>query len=240
MTQTNVHDLFSDATLQQQHNLLQQNGYVNFVDLPDDFPHLDFVQRFGALVPQYDGQFVWSVKAEPGFENVYHSLNTKPLLPHTECYEFESRPPRYIALWCVTAPSCEGGQTILADSYAFLSSLKQAEREPLFSLVCKFSSTPGLQQSNLGSVAYHPICERSEKTEKIIFRYSFSCLDDGGNQFIADIRQRVLDFFEKTSVAISYKKNSLVIWDNWRLLHARTGFKDSSRHLKRVWLSSPE
>ncbi len=64
-------------------------------------------------------------------------------------------------------------------------------------------------------------------------------METGDDPFIIDIRQRFVDFFDRTCEKILYKKNSLIIWDNWRILHARTGFADQTRHLKRVWLSKP-
>lgn len=229
--------MFLDERLSQYKETLKEQGYINFVDIPEGFDHIGFVKCFGDLVPQYDGELIWSIKAEERFSNVYHSLNNKPLKPHTECYEFQDVPPKYLALWCVKAPEDGGGQTTLADGYAFIKSLTTDEVEKLATRVCKFYSTPGLQESNLGSVAHHPVYDRDSATEPIL-RYSFACLDDGGDQFIADIRQQILEFFERTQTPIFYKRNSLLIWDNWRMLHARTGFGDQTRHLKRVWIAA--
>jgi alpha-ketoglutarate-dependent taurine dioxygenase len=224
----------SNDSIQEYKEVLRQQGYVNFVEIPDDFNHLELVQQFGDLMPQYDGELVWSIKADPRFADVYHSLNNKPLLPHTECYEFPGLPPKYLALWCIKAPEDRGGQTTLADGYAFLNSLTAKERDKLSSHRYEFHSTAGLQKSNLGGTARHPIYDLS--AEEPIFRYSFACLNVEDNPFIKDIRQRVLDFFEQEQKPIYYQKNSLLIWDNWRMLHARTGFTDQTRHLKRVWL----
>jgi alpha-ketoglutarate-dependent taurine dioxygenase len=238
MTQSDIYEkVLSDEALLQHKEVLRRQGYINFVDLPEGFDHLNFVQRFGTLIPQYDGELVWSIKAQERFADVYHSLNNKPLKPHTECYEYTGVPPKYLALWCIKASEDGRGQTTLADGYEFIASLSADEVERLTSHVCRFHSTPGLQESSLGRVAYHPIYDTSVNPQEPILRYSFACLDDGGDPFIAQIRQRMADFFDQQCSSIVYKRNSLLIWDNWRMLHARTGFTDQSRHLKRVWLS---
>ncbi len=230
-------DMFSKEAYQRYKEVLKKDGYINFTELPDALDYIRFLEPFGNIVPQYDGQIIWSIKSDQRFSNVYHSLNNKHLLPHTECYEFEGQPPKYLALWCVKAAEDGGGQTTLADSYTFISSLTQEERALLASCICRFHSTAGLEKSKLGREAYHPIVDLSIDPNEPILRYSFACLDDMGNSFIRDIRQRILNFFERTCVPIFYQQNSLLVWDNWRMLHARTGFADQTRHLKRVWLS---
>lgn len=230
-------DVLSETAMEHHKDILQRKGYINLMELPDGFGYVDFLQRFGDLVPQYDGQLIWSIKAEKRFEHVYHSLNNKPLTPHTECYEFESAPPKYLALWCIKAAECGGGQTTLADGYAFISSLTAEEQERLSSRRYEFFSTPGLQESQIRLAARHFVYDRYAFEGEPIVRFSSACMNDEGDPFMIDIKHRFVAFFDQTCEKISYKKNSLLLWDNWRMLHARTSFKDQTRHLKRVWLA---
>jgi len=229
--------VLSEEAMSKHKEILKHQGYINFIDLPDDFDHVGFLQRFGDLMPQYDGQLIWSIKSEPQFADIYHSLNNKPLFPHTECYEFEGVPPKYLALWCIKAADCGGGQTTLADGYAFISSLTEEEREKLSSYVYEFFSSAGIQKSNLGRTAHHPVLDLTSDVQEPIIRFAVTTMNDGGDPFMVDMRRRFREFFDRNHQPIFYKKNSLLLWDNWRMLHARTGFEDQTRHLKRVWLS---
>ena len=223
-----VHPL-SEETIQQYKEILKHQGYIYIADLPDNFNYLHLVQQFGQPTPQYNGQLVYSIKPDPQFANSYHALNNQPLLPHTECFEFQGPPPRYLGLWCIKAAEDGAGQTTLADAYTFISSLTTEERHKLASSICQFSYA--------GQATEHPIYDLSVDSEAPILRCSFRFLDAMHDPFITDIRQRLWEFFEQTHISIFYKKNSIVIWDNWRMLHARSAFEDQSRHLERVWLS---
>jgi alpha-ketoglutarate-dependent taurine dioxygenase len=44
-------------------------------------------------------------------------------------------------------------------------------------------------------------------------------------------------FFETNKTAIKIERGGLLVWDNWRMLHARNGFTDPRRHLRRVLLA---
>ena len=214
--------------------LLAAQGYVFLTNLPADFDHLDLLSRFGTLVPQYDGRTVWSIKADARFDDLYHSLNTKELYPHTECYEMPGLPPRFLALWCISPAACGGGSTTLADGYAFVTSLTKAER-----LVLKkefpFVSSAGIQASALGKTATHPVYDESGPSP--IFRFSFNCMSYHHDPVMVGIAKKCVAFFNTTCRSFEWHKNDLLLWDNYRMLHSRTGFEDRSRELKRVWLS---
>ena len=219
----------SEEKIQQYKETLKTQGYIHVTNLPDNFDYLRFVQFFGNLMPQYDGQLVCSIKPDPQFADTYHALNSQPLLPHTECYEVEGAPPKYLSLWCIKAAEGGSGQTTLADGYAFVDSLSTEERTTLASHICQFYT--GKQTT------HYPIYDLNTVPNTPILRCSLRFLKSMRDPFITDIRQRLGDFFERTHASIFYQKNSIVIWDNWRILHARPAFEDQSRHLKRVWLS---
>ncbi len=226
----------STQVFEAQKRRLESDGYLYLEDLPEDFDHLAFAQRFGTLMPQYDGEIVWSIKADPKFDDHYHSLNTKKLNPHTECYEFEGTPPRYLALWCVHPASCGGGLTTLADGYRFIEQLSDSDRRYVSEKRFPYCSSSGIQASNLGRVAEHPMYDTSSQDRPIV-RYSFNCMQRDGDARMEEIAQRFKQFFHDTCVGIEWKKNAFLIWDNFRILHSRTAYKDRARELRRVWLS---
>lgn len=223
------------------HERLSKEGYGYVTGVPDGFDHAGWLaEHVGPLMEQYDGCTVWSIKAEQRFEDVYHSLNTQPLSPHTECYESPGLPPRYLALWCVEPGEGQGGQTTLGDGFAFLDLLSEAEREAMATRIWDFVSSDGLQQMQLGLAARHPMLKRRDDAPPVL-RFTCRCIaDPGGDPFLADIRHRLLRFFEDSHIAVSYQRNALLVWDNHRMLHSRTGYSDVRRHLRRVWLAESQ
>lgn len=226
----------SDADLQLFHRQLQDEGYLYINGLQPGFDHLSFAQEFGKLLPQYDGRLVWSIKADPQFDDKYHSLNTKKLSPHTECYEYQSLPPKYLALWCNRAPSDAGGMTTLYDGLAFIASLPADEREALKTTAFEFNSSSGIQASALGKTAINRILD-SHNDSKPILRFSYNCINWNGNKKCHEIATRLVEAFEDRATAIRWEENAFLIWDNHRMLHSRTAFEDRARELTRVWLS---
>ncbi|SPF38600.1 Gamma-butyrobetaine dioxygenase [Candidatus Sulfopaludibacter sp. SbA4] len=214
---------------------LDSKGYLFFPEVEEGFDHLAFLRRFGTVRPQYDGKDVWRIEPDRRFDGIYHSLNTEPLFPHTEYYEREGIPHRYQALWCVAPAECGGGQTLLADGYAFLDALDGDERRYLLTQRYEFGSSAGIRDSGLGSSAAHPVVEVLPGGTRLL-RFSYNCMRYEHDHVMRGIAERVLEFFEAHRIPITYRRNSLLVWDNFRMLHSRTGFKDRQRKLERVFL----
>src|SRR5437016_4825283 len=94
------------------HQMLAADGYV-YLEIGDErFDYLRELRRLGEPARQYNGELVREVKPEPDIGNdVYSASNMRELTPHTESYEFEGLPPRYVALWCVRPAEGPGGET---------------------------------------------------------------------------------------------------------------------------------
>ena len=212
--------------------LLDKHGYVYLHRIPDDFDHAGFCANFGALTPQYNGDLVFSILADDRYDHLNHPLTTHSMLPHTDGYEFDGPPPRYLALWCLVPPSDGGGQTTLGDLYAFVETLSEQERTELATRPYRFVS--GIEEVEEERSAMHPVFEeRGDKPPVVRVSYDFVEHDP----FLAGINERMLRFFDETHVAVAYEPNALLIWDNHRMVHGRTGFLDRDRHLRRVWLN---
>ncbi len=44
-------------------------------------------------------------------------------------------------------------------------------------------------------------------------------------------------FFEANKISIKIDRGGPLVWDNWRMLHARNAFTDPRRHLRRVLIA---
>ncbi|MEY9877087.1 alpha-ketoglutarate-dependent taurine dioxygenase [Streptacidiphilus sp. MAP12-33] len=216
---------------------LEERGYLYIDEVPEGFDHAAFVsEHLGPLLPQWDGvTTIWSIKPEAGFEESYHSNNTKKLTPHTECFEWEGVPPKYLGLWCLVPNADQGGQTTLTDGFGFLASLTEAERERLRTQVYQFVSTPGLQQLDMGLTAAHPVLEERAGSGPIL-RFSCRCIADV-DEFCRSVSHRVQEYFEAHKIEVEFSERSLLLWDNHRFLHSRNAFQDTRRHLQRVWVA---
>lgn len=213
-------------------------GYAYVSGLPADFDYPDALAALGTPVPQYGGVLVRDVKPDPNIGNdVVSSLNTAELTPHTEWYEFAGLPPRYVGLWCVVPADGPGGETTLADGYALLERFTQAERRQMLRDVHTWRSPPMLAREGIHQRVDHSIIEMHN--DQTVLRFSTLDLladDELSARYIATGRE----FFRTTHVAIKIEKDAILVWDNWRMLHARNSFSDQRRYLRRMLLNVAE
>jgi alpha-ketoglutarate-dependent taurine dioxygenase len=217
--------------------LLFNNGYVVIREVPTTFDHPAFLSEFGRFLPTPTGALIGDLRPEPDMDGVYHAQNRLSLVPHTEGYEYDPEPPRYMALWCVTPPAGEGGETTLADGYAFLETLSQELRDHLAVTKYEWKLTDGLKHRGVsrGNSINVPL-EDIDGVQKIRFSCNNMLIPDDdalGQQYI----ERGLEFYETHHVGLSYEARDMVIWDNWRFMHSRNAFSDPKRHLKRVQIA---
>lgn len=45
-------------------------------------------------------------------------------------------------------------------------------------------------------------------------------------------------FFREHKVSVLIPKDSILVWDNHRMLHARSSYQDTRRHLIRYWIAA--
>jgi alpha-ketoglutarate-dependent taurine dioxygenase len=215
--------------------LLERNGYVHLTDVPDGFDHPRFLARFGDFYPGPSGKLIDDVIAEPGMDDVYYGNNRQGLLPHTEGYEFAGLPPRYLALWCVVPPVGLGGETTLLDAYPLLEALPAEERRQLEAETYDWQASEGLRRRGLGQRSTHPILETVDGVSLLRFSCNNILLPEAAEpvrSFLSSTKQ----LFDAEHVTIKYRRNDLLHFDNWRMLHSRNAFEDAARHLKRVQL----
>lgn len=218
--------------LDEMHALLGDNGYVYVHGVPEQYDYPQLLATFGQFVPQYDGTLVWDLKPEPDMDHVYHSKNTRALLPHTEAYEFPGDPPRWLALWCIKQAQGEGGETTLADGHRFLERFTQQQLAELRQRSYNWHSTEGLAAKGIYLESVHPILDISEG--RTIIRYSYNNVDTTGDGVLENYLEEGKKYFDSEHLAITIETNCLLLWDNWRMIHSRNAFTDRSRHLKRV------
>jgi alpha-ketoglutarate-dependent taurine dioxygenase len=224
---------FGTADIQLQ---LDRVGYAYVPTVPRGFDYLRELSRLGPPVPQYGGALVRDVKPDPAISNdVVSAANTAELTPHTEWYEFPGLPPRYVALWCQRPAAGPGGETTFADGYLLLRQFTVAERERMSSDLRIWRSRPTLTREGVDQLVRQPIL--ASHAGRTVLRFSTLDLqpdDSLTERYIAAGRE----FFEAARTAIKIPRGGLLVWDNWRMLHARTAFNDPRRHLRRVLIAA--
>ncbi|MDX6742363.1 TauD/TfdA family dioxygenase [Actinocorallia sp. A-T 12471] len=221
---------------------LSTRGYAHLDGLPEGFDHLGLLRRLGAVLPQYDGLPVWDLVAEPDMDDVYHSRNTRALVPHTEGYELAGTPPRYVALWCVRPAEGPGGETTLADGRALLDGFAAADLALMRRAGYVWRSSEGLARRGVALQARHPIL--SDHNGSVVLRYSgnnvFPAATHGPveRDLLSRYRRAGDELFARAHTAVALARGDLLVWDNWRMLHSRNAFRDRRRHLKRVLLGT--
>jgi len=217
------------ATFQE---MLDEHGYVLLTNVQDDFDPVMFCRELGPFIPNYNGAVVGDVKPQEGMDDVYHAGNTRPLTPHTEGYDFEILPPRFIALWCVHPAEGPGGETTLADTRPWVEELDELDRKHLSTSVYDWKTTDGVKRLGLDLHTRHPILE--ELGERTIVRFSCNNLIRSDDDPAAELQLHWQQRYAESHIAINYRRKDMLVWDNWRLLHARNAFQDRSRHLRRI------
>jgi len=222
--------------------LLKENGWVLLPKLPANCDWKDVVPSLtqALLMPQDAGEIVYNVKSVWGNENLSDSKSQNALRPHTEA-SYLPVPPEYLAIYGVLPSACGGGHTTLADGCEFLKTLTEREQNKLMRYRCEFVSKDGK------SKFVAPILEMLPHN-RIMFRFSYNILvyshpspeldahPVAKDPFLRDICDRCIEFFEDFHEAIRIEKGSLLVFDNYRMLHSRTAYSDPSRHLQRIWL----
>ena len=216
---------------------LAEKGYSYLPDLPPTADFLGECRRLGRPMAQYGGELVRDIKVDPRVSrDQVSAYNTSELTPHTEWYEFPDLPPRFVALRCVTPAAGEGGETTLADGYRMLASFSHPRADWLYSDERVWGSA-GLRYQGIASEpSRHPILARHGQTTVIRFSSTDLLAND---DLVSSYIQHGRTYFAEKHVAIDIAPDAMLIWDNWRMLHARRKFADPARHLQRVLIGTP-
>jgi alpha-ketoglutarate-dependent taurine dioxygenase len=226
-------DSLSDHTIQQIEVNIEQLGYTRIRGLSDSFDHVSELSRLGSPIPQYDGEYVRDIRPDPNLQpGVYSALSTDELNPHTEWYEFPGAPPRFVALWCVSPVRGQGGETTIADGYEFLKNFSAEEIELLHRRRYKWYGLPTYQATR--PAIEHPVLEIVGG--RTVIRYSNQYVERRADGLMPRYIDEGKQFFVAKHTPFALLQRELLIWDNWRMIHARNAFTDRHRHMRRILL----
>lgn len=201
---------------------MNDRGYLFFPALEHRQDPLEFLAGFGQCRLQDNGQPYYIVRAG----EVLQPIDGGPLMPHTDDFNVSDLPPRLAALYCVYPGIGGGGETLIADGYEWLNSqaktIEILKKRRLYKRGGEFVELPFLSIS-------------SEDAK--ILRVSFGHLQYADDERMTRIMANLKDWFFKTALSIRYQRRSLLVWNNWRIIHGRTAYGDLSRELRRYHLN---
>lgn len=213
---------------------LSTHGYVVLTNVLDDFDHVSFCSQLGSFVPHINGATIWDIRPEPEKKNTqYYPGSNRTFAPHTECFDFQGLPPRYLALWCVHPADGEGGETTLADTFPWIDQLPISERQRLETVEFDWENPHG---PGLGISSRHPLLEKING--ETIVRFSCKNLICSNDDPVFILLEQWRKLFDEQHIAVSYKRKDMLVFDNWRMLHGRSGFIDLRRHLRRLQIDT--
>ena len=228
-----------DCPLDRLHEDLARRGVSLLTDL-DSSRAEGVLAELGTLLPQDHGQVRYDVKPTPQGAGLSSSKSANPLNPHTEASNYP-QPPRLIALWCAHAARCGGGQTLVSDGFRMLSRLSEHDLKTATQEQIAFSDpsrpatclAPVLTISPVPMLRFSYTLLRHGCYDPETTRITKPNLPRTDRQRLAD---QLLTLFDECHEAIDIPDGGLLVVDNRRMIHSRTGFTDYDRHLIRYWL----
>ena len=238
------------ATIDVHTEELREQGYTLLNVGKTDEDAAEALRDFGEIVPQYDGSLRYQVKAAPGFEERRYSKSVNTILVHTEAPGWDPT-PSYLALHCRVQATCGSGHTELADMRRFVASLDPQDRAALYQREINWI---GHNTGGVGTEGVRrPVVERTGDGREIL-RFSYNLLTTGQYDPPVDasvdpgelplgslgirLAEQAEQFFREEKVSVLIPEDSILIWDNQRMVHARAAYRDAKRHLTRYWISA--
>ncbi|MET3985346.1 TauD/TfdA family dioxygenase [Streptomyces sp. PvR034] len=229
---------------------LAEQGCTLLTDIETDEQAAEVLSAFGELVPQYDGSLRYQVKAAPGFEERRYSKSVNTILVHTEAPGWNPT-PSYLALHCRVQATCGSGHTELADMRAFVESLPAQDRAALYERDIDWL---GHNTGGVGTEGVRrPVVERTAGGREIV-RFSYNLLTTGQydppvdacvdpaelplGSFGIHLAEQAEAFFREQKRSVLIPEGAVLVWDNQRMVHARSAYRDAKRHLTRYWIAA--
>lgn len=225
----------------QVHSELEKNGYVLVQPVANQAAAEKFIRNIGDIIPQYNGLLAHDVTYRQQNDNRSYSQSSNTIHAHTEAPGWNPS-PAYLALFCHRQARCGGGHTHLLDIRRLVTALDYADLTLLTSVELTFPAPNGGVRTTM---------LRTDASGRTVARFSYNLLTTAYyNPFIgADVEadslplgnagrnlaHRVRDLFQELRTSILIPENALLLWDNQRMLHARSQYEDRARHLTRFW-----
>lgn len=185
-------------------------------------------ERIGYTVTFFGQPEIMNVKPQKGFSPV-SSGGAAPFPLHTDI-TFHKTPPQYIAMFCIH-PGEGDGIPKISDGFQAFKNLSEEDQHCLLSLTLAFPPP-----SHVENAGYEGSVISLDKNDFFV-RFNIKCMNKCSNKSLT----LFFDQLNQISREIIVKPGTLIIYDNYRYLHGRTGIKArlaSKRHLLRMYINN--
>ena len=190
---------------------LDQWGYVVVDDVESLTAAEELVRSVGELIPQYNGPLTHEVLARTEAPGRHPS-------------------PAYLALFCHRQARRGGGHTDLLDVRKLVGALDADELALMTDAELHFPGPDGGVRTTMLS---------TDADGNTVTRFSYNLLTDPSRLPLGEagrgLAHRVSDLFRELRTSVLIPDGSLLIWDNQRMLHARSENHDRSHRLTGFW-----
>jgi Taurine catabolism dioxygenase TauD, TfdA family len=209
---------------------LDQWGYVVVDDVESLTAAEELVRSVGELIPQDDGLLTHEVTYRRRSKDRSPSANAT--LAGTEA-PGRHPSPAYLALFCRQARRGRG-HTDLLDVRKLVGALDADELALMTDAELHFPGPDGGVRTTMLS---------TDADGDTVTRFSYNLLTTSEadptrlplGEAGRALASRVSDLFRELRTRVLIPDGSLLVWDNQRMLHARSEHHDPSRHLTRFW-----
>ncbi|MFJ8310938.1 MULTISPECIES: TauD/TfdA family dioxygenase [unclassified Streptomyces] len=229
---------------------LDADGYAVVDRLGGQRQAVELMQEIGRFVPQYTGAVEHEVVYRSGNDGRAYSQSRNAIRCHTEAPGWDPS-PRHLALYCHRQARCGGGHTDLLDLKVLEKLLSPAEHALLTGPRISF---PGPQDDagHSTTVTVPMLCEEDDGRNVLRFSYNLltaadydAALDAAADPERlplgrpgAELARCVSELFDRYRTQVLVPDGCLLIWNNQRMLHARSEYADERRHLTRYWIAA--
>jgi len=222
------------------YTLLRRDGAVRFsavgagsVDA-EELAHRVFGNRVRAIP---DAARVFVGGEMDRYEQPDHQ---QPLKPHTDGFAYGDCYPDYVLLSCVQ-DSARGGESFLVDGYGVLDNI--AATDP--GLASDLQTVRVDQTEEDMQLSHSPIIQFNDAGRRLLRRnFSQKPLPDSlrpdQDQAMIDAWEQAVDAAGDGAPRFKLMPGEALIIDNYRVLHARAGYRDLNRMMWRVWIWTQE
>lgn len=212
---------------------LDQWGYVLVEDVESSTAAEELVRSVGELIPPYSGRLTHEVTYRPG--NKDRSQNANVASAHTEA-PGRHPSPAYLVLFCHRQRRRGAGHIDLLDVRKLVGALDADELALMTDAELHFPGPDG---------GVHTTMLSTDADGNTVTRFSYNLLTtaDDDPTLGADVdcsrlplgepgrrlAHRISDLFRELRTSVLIPDGSLLIWDNQRMLHARSENHDRSR-----------
>lgn len=194
---------------------------------------------FGQIVPEYDGGvYIKNIKVEKKLNDALgrpSARDTRKFMHHTDL-SYIDLPPRFFLFFCINNKNILGGENIVTDIFGIEKCLQPEVIEELMKEQFIF---PTPEYCHKNDAVYSSVLYQDSKAQLSI-RYRRDGIKSLTRQGMIALN-KLYQYCKSKEIRVSAEPNTMMIFDNTKCLHGRTGFVEdveNRRHMKQVYFST--